>query len=188
LFYNPLDFQTAQNYYFTAQNCNLLRNCISQFRTRVLNSPQDRPFRVIQRLLSTEMMDLVQRSLDSAALSHKVIADNISNVDTPGFKRSEVMFSEKLRQAFEARAQEPQHLAASRTQPGHLEFEPVPDVDSITPEISTDQSTSLRNDGNNVDIDREISLLAQNTVWYNTLAQITQQQFAGLRSAIREGK
>jgi flagellar basal-body rod protein FlgB len=139
-------------------------------------------------MLSTEMMDLVQRSLDSAALSHKVIADNIANVDTPGFKRSEVQFSEKLKQAFEARSQEPQHLAALRTQAGHLDFEPAADVDSVQPEISTDRSTSLRNDGNNVDIDREISLLAQNTVWYNTLAQISQQQFSALRSAIREGK
>ena len=134
------------------------------------------------------MMDLVQRSLDSASLSHKVIADNIANVDTPGFKRSEVMFGEKLKQAFEARSNEPQHLAAARTQAGHLAFEETPDVETVQPEIKTDDSTSLRNDGNNVDIDREMSLLAQNTVWYNTLAQITEQQFASLRSAILEGK
>jgi flagellar basal-body rod protein FlgB len=142
---------------------------------------------VIERLLSSEMMDLVQRSLDASSLSHKVISDNIANVDTPGFKRSEVMFGEKLKQAFEARASEPQHLAAMRTQAGHLEFEPTPDIDSIQPEIHTDSSTSLRNDGNNVDIDREVSLLAENTVWYNTLAQITEQQFASLRTAIRLG-
>jgi flagellar basal-body rod protein FlgB len=143
---------------------------------------------VIERLLSSEMMDLVQRSLDSAALSHKVIADNIANVDTPGFKRAEVVFGEKLKQAFEARANEPQHLAAARTNVGHMEFEPTPEVDTVQPEVITDSATSLRNDGNNVDVDREVSLLAQNTVWYNTLAQITEQQFASLRTAIREGK
>jgi flagellar basal-body rod protein FlgB len=52
----------------------------------------------------------------------------------------------------------------------------------------TDVTSSLRNDGNNVDIDREVSLLAQNTVWYQTLAQITQMQFSSLRTAISEGK
>ncbi len=134
------------------------------------------------------MMDLVQRSLDAAALSHKAISNNIANVDTPGFKRSEVIFSEKLKQAFEARAQAPQHLAASRTQPGHMEFSASQDVTEVEPEISVDASTAQRNDGNNVDIDREVSLLAQNTVWYSTLAQITQQQFSSLRSAITEGK
>ena len=145
-------------------------------------------FRVIERLLSSEMMELVQRSLDAAALSHKVIADNLANVDTPGFKRSEVMFSEKLKQAFEARSAGPQHLAAVRTHEGHMEFSATPKLESLEPEVSTDSSTALRNDGNNVDIDREMSLLAQNTVWYSTLAQITQEQFSSLRSAIREGK
>jgi flagellar basal-body rod protein FlgB len=143
---------------------------------------------VIERLLSSEMMDLVQRSLDAAALSHRVIADNLANVDTPGFKRSEVVFSEKLKQAFEARAGEPQQLAAARTDPGHLAFSSAPSVGEVEPEVLTDKSSSLRNDGNNVDIDREMSLLAQNTVWYSTLAQITQQQFSSLRSAITEGK
>ncbi len=89
------------------------------------------------------MMDLVQRSLDSASLSHKVIADNIANVDTPGFKRSEVMFGEKLKQAFEARANEPQHLAAARTDPGHLAFEDARCRDSPAQEIKTDDNTSL---------------------------------------------
>jgi flagellar basal-body rod protein FlgB len=143
---------------------------------------------VIERLLSSEMMDLVQRSLDAAALSHKVIADNLANVDTPGFKRSEVVFSEKLKQAFEARAGEPQHLAAMRTDPAHLDFSAAPSMNEVQPEVITDRGSSLRNDGNNVDIDREMSLLAQNTVWYSTLAQITQQQFSSLRSAITEGK
>ena len=143
---------------------------------------------MIERLLSSEMMELVQRSLDAAALSHKVISNNLANVDTPGFKRSEVMFSEKLKQAFEARSAGPQHLAAVRTQAGHLEFSESPKLESLEPELSTDSATALRNDGNNVDIDREMSLLAQNTVWYSTLAQITQEQFSSLRSAIREGK
>jgi flagellar basal body rod protein FlgB len=48
--------------------------------------------------------------------------------------------------------------------------------------------TIERKGGNNVDIDREISLLAQNTVWYSTLAQISQREFSDLRSAITEGK
>lgn len=143
---------------------------------------------MIEKLLSSEMMGLVQRSLDAAALSHKAISNNLANVDTPGFKRSEVVFSEKLKQAFAARASRPQHLAASRTDAAHFAFEEAPSVSEIEPEVVVDVNTSLRNDGNNVDIDREVSLLAQNTVWYSTLAQISQREFSNLRSAITEGK
>jgi flagellar basal-body rod protein FlgB len=134
------------------------------------------------------MMDLVQRSLDAAALSHKVIANNLANVDTPGFKRSDVQFSDKLKRAMEARRNAPQHLAAAVTNSRHMEFEESSDVDAVEPEVVTDVTSSLRNDGNNVDIDREVSLLAQNTVWYQTLAQITQMQFSNLRTGILEGR
>ncbi len=139
-------------------------------------------------MLSTEMMDLVQRSLDAAALSHKVISNNLANVDTPGFKRSNVVFNETLRKAMEARRQAPQHLGLQRTDARHLDVNAAPSLDAVGPEVVTDVTSSLRNDGNNVDIDREVALLSQNTVWYQTLAQITQMQFASLRNAISEGR
>lgn len=143
---------------------------------------------MIDRLLSTETMDLVQRSLDAAALNHKVISNNLANVDTPGFKRSSVIFNETLRKAMEAKRGTTQHLALSRTDGRHLEIGAAPSLTEIEPELVTDVTSSVRNDGNNVDIDREVALLTQNTVWYQTLAQITQMQFAGLRNAITEGR
>jgi flagellar basal-body rod protein FlgB len=143
---------------------------------------------MVDRLLSTEMMDLVQRSLDAAALSHKVISNNLANVDTPGFKRSNVVFNETLRKAMEARRGAPQHLALQRTDARHLDVNAAPSLDAVQAEVVTDVTSTLRNDGNNVDIDREVALLSQNTVWYQTLAQITQMQFTGLRHAISEGR
>jgi len=133
-------------------------------------------------------MDLVQRSLDAAALSHTVLANNVANVDTPGFKRSDVVFSEKLQQAIQAKQAQEQGLVLARTDPRHLGANEAPDLDTIKPEVVTDTTSSLRNDGNNVDIDHEVSLMAQNTVWYQTLAQITAKQFSELQSAITEGK
>lgn len=143
---------------------------------------------MIDRLLSTEMMSLVQRSLDAAALSHTVISNNLANVDTPGFKRSDVQFSDKLKRAMESRRSAPQHIAAARTDSRHVEFNAGEDINEVQAELVTDVTSSLRNDGNNVDIDREVALLAQNTVWYQTLAQITQMQFSSLRTAISEGR
>jgi flagellar basal-body rod protein FlgB len=134
------------------------------------------------------MMDLVQRSLDASALSHKVLANNIANVDTPGFKRSDVVFSEKLKRALEARQNAGQSLALARTDGRHMDLSAGEDLASIEPQTVTDVTSSLRNDRNNVDIDHEVALLSQNTVWYQTLAQITQKQFSELMSAVHEGR
>ena len=132
------------------------------------------------------MLDLIQRSLDASAISHNVIANNIANVDTPGFKRSEVVFNEQLKSALAARQDAPQQLAMARTDPRHIGLDGAPSLSSIQPKVVTDVTSSLRNDGNNVDIDKEVSLLAQNTVWYQTLAQITQHEFAGILDAITD--
>jgi flagellar basal-body rod protein FlgB len=134
------------------------------------------------------MMDLVQRSLDASALSQQVISNNLANVDTPGFKRSNVVFNETLRKAMEARSNKPQQLGLARTDGKHFDLNAAPELDAVQPEVVTDVTTTLRNDGNNVDIDREVALLSQNTVWYQTLAQITQMQFSSLRTAISEGR
>jgi len=42
---------------------------------------------------------LLEKTLDVCVLRHKVIANNIANVDTPGFKASRVIFEEKLKRA-----------------------------------------------------------------------------------------
>jgi len=141
---------------------------------------------VIERLLSTDTLDLIQRALDASALSHSAIANNIANVDTPGFKRSEVVFEEQLKTAMAAQDGAPQQLGLARTDPRHIALNAAPDLQSIKPELVTDSTSSLRNDGNNVDIDTEVSLLAQNTVRYQTLAQITQHQFAQILDAITD--
>lgn len=143
---------------------------------------------MINRLDSSEIMSVVQKALDAASLEHLVIANNLANVDTPGFKRSEVVFPEKLKRAIEAREAEDSEFPLQRTDAGHLPQTSSPQLSEIKPEIVTSYDTSLRNDGNNVDIDVEMAKLAQNTVVYQALAQITANQFAQLKSAITEGK
>ena len=143
---------------------------------------------MINRLISNDVMELVQKSLDAAALQHKVIANNLANVDTPGFKRSEVIFGESLKKAIQERAEGSKQLGLATTNDQHMEPSATARVEDVTPKIVTQQETSLRNDQNNVDIDVEMAKLAQNTVVYQTLAQLTQSQFSQLKSAIREGK
>ncbi len=134
------------------------------------------------------MMDLVQRSLDAATMQHRALSNNIANVDTPGYKRGEVVFREKLKKALDARKEMSGNLTLNRTQLGHLSPDVEMPLASVTAELRIDSNSQLRNDGNNVDIDAEMSALAQNTVMYNALAQISKMQFTALRTAITEGR
>ncbi|MDN5344424.1 MAG: flagellar basal-body rod protein FlgB [Clostridia bacterium] len=128
----------------------------------------------------TPAMYVLEKSLDTAALRQRTIAHNIANVNTPGFKRSEVSFEDQLRQALGLEA----GLSLDRTNPYHL---PVGGLD-ITPRVNQDNSTTMRQDGNNVDIDVEMVNLAQNSLNFNFATQQLNSRLAMLRYVINEGR
>ena len=112
--------------------------------------------------VTTPRIDLLSRVMDAAALRHKVISNNIANVNTPGFKRLDVEFEQSLAKAL---------------------GRGVPAAE-INPTVVQDDSNAERVDGNTVDIDREIGQLNQNSLLYTAAAQIMANQIAQLRSAI----
>lgn len=122
-------------------------------------------------------------AIAAAELRQQVIADNIANVDTPGFKRSEVLFEELLasRMGGESGAK----LEARRTHAKHIPFGKGGSV--VKPKLVTDNSTSMNNNTNNVDIDREMALLAKNQLRYNALIQQLNHEISMLRIGI-EGR
>ena len=100
------------------------------------------------------------RFLTYLSKRQEVIAANIANADTPGYKTLEVEppidFSAALQEA----------------------------RDSVTEA----RGLTTRNDGNNVSIDREARLLAENSVRFNLATQLLRGQLKSLRSAIEEGR
>jgi len=109
---------------------------------------------------------LLEKALDVCALRHKVIANNIANVDTPGFRGSRVIFEEKLREA--------------------LEGNPLStDVEEIEPQVIKDEEPTPREDLNNVDIEREMVRLSENALRYNIYAQILITKLGIMRAAIQ---
>lgn len=113
---------------------------------------------------------LIKKSLDVGALRQRVIANNIANVNTKGFKRSEVVFEEALKEELK----KSQSVQMS--------------IDNAEPEIVKDESTSFRMDGNNVDIDIEMSNMAANSIMYNTLVTQLNTRLSVLRHVISEGR
>ena len=109
-------------------------------------------------------LDLLNRLLDVGALRHKVIAHNIANVNTPGFRKSEVQFENAFQQAIER---------------GNLDG-----AKAIRPRVVASRAAPLRNDGNNVDIDREIGDLSKNALLYRTYAALMARKLSMMKSAI----
>jgi flagellar basal-body rod protein FlgB len=131
-------------------------------------------------------LDLVvlERSLDAAQLRQKVLANNIANIDTPNFKRSDVSF-DALLQSYLGDPVQP--LSGRRTNPRHLPIG-VGDLDQLQPAVVQETDTTVQANGNNVDIDSEMTQLAQNQIKYNALITQLNHQFSLLSTAINEGR
>ncbi len=107
-------------------------------------------------------IDLLGQVLDASALRHRVVAQNVANVNTPGYKRMEVAFEGELKKA----------LGQPTGGTGHV----APKV------IETDNPERV--DGNTVDIDREMNDLTKNALLYQAASQIVASRVASYRAAI----
>lgn len=112
------------------------------------------------------------KTLDAAAARQKTIANNIANVETPGFKRGTVSFESELRRVLDASTE-------SEIREGLQQLAPIQEVDYQSPS---------RPDGNNVNIDAEISDLARTSLKYRAAATLLENKTGMLRAAISEGK
>lgn len=123
---------------------------------------------MLDRIFSQSLPGL-QAALTRTTQRQALLTDNIANVNTPGYKRKDIDFHVALLDQIGGRTQAQIDLDDSRAQ------------------AASDQ-TSLRPDGNNVDMEREITNMAQTDLRYETLTEMTSDYFSGLKSVIREGK
>lgn len=135
---------------------------------------------MLNSLLKSTQVSVLEKALGAASLRHKVISNNIANVNTPKFKKSEVSFEDQL-----ALALNPNTTPIARTHARHL---PLKSGLQVEPTVNTITTTSLRSDGNNVDIDSEMASLSKNSIYYDAVAQQLNKYFSGIKSAINEGR
>jgi flagellar basal-body rod protein FlgB len=112
-----------------------------------------------------------QGALDGLSARHTAISDNISNVNTAGYHRRVVSFEEALKSSV-AKAVSPITGAPDST------------AAAFKPFSYRDASTASRPDGSNVDIEREMAELAENTLRYQALTQYVGGYFSGLKAVI----
>lgn len=128
-------------------------------------------------------MQLLQMSLDAATLRQQVYANNIANAETPNYKRQDVAFETYFQQALTANPTEmmgEQHIPLSSSD----QVNNLPDVE---PTVYTDTSSTVNNNGNNVDLTSEMVDIAENQVKYEVLAQDVSMRLQRLGTAIQGG-
>jgi flagellar basal-body rod protein FlgB len=137
---------------------------------------------VVKSILSSPQETVLEHALSASALRHKVISNNIANVNTPGFKRSDVAFEDQLEQALT-----PTMGDLTRTHARHIAGR-RPGSGGFSPQVTTDTTTTVRTDGSNVDIDAEMAGMAKNTIYYDAVAQQLGRYFSQIKSVINEGR
>ncbi|MCJ7751119.1 MAG: flagellar basal body rod protein FlgB [Armatimonadetes bacterium] len=125
-------------------------------------------------LLSDISSGALTGALRGCSARQRALADNIANVDTPGFIRQDLQFEEALATAVRTARRAPQRA-------GHV-------VSEFRVEPKRDRSLPARADGNNVDIDREMVMLARNALRYQAAGEALSARVRMLRSAIQGGR
>jgi flagellar basal-body rod protein FlgB len=119
--------------------------------------------------MSDILFDPTMRGLASALTlhqrRHEVLASNLANVETPGFRARELDFQQALRTAFEA-------TRPAEAGPG------------LGPHVVEDAEAPARADGNTVDVDLQMAKLSANGGRYVALAKLLQTRILQLRLAI----
>lgn len=120
----------------------------------------------------------LENALDYSAQRNKVISNNIANADTPFYKSKDVRFKTHLQRALD------QQLDNKRTHPKHFQFsntnEPFLTV--------TNRHTTFNHNGNNVDMDKEMSNLAENQIYYRSVVDQVNNQFNRIQTVVRGGR
>jgi flagellar basal-body rod protein FlgB len=104
--------------------------------------------------------------MSASAARARVVASNIANANTPGYRRQVLRFEELLRGA----------LDDGR------------DPSAVAPRVEDDLVTPARPDGNNVNLELELNADRQNRLLYETYATILQNHFELLRTSVESGR
>ena len=111
----------------------------------------------------------LRAAMSGLAARQRTIANNVANVDTPGFKASEVRFEDALKTAVS------RGTSATGNQTS---------LNAAASRSTLVNATTTRADGNNVDIDREMELLGEANLNYSAMTQVMSTRLGILRNVI----
>lgn len=129
-------------------------------------------------MINTNVFDYVNvldKAADAAWLRNEAISNNIANVDTPGYKRQDVSFEAELQKALGMNRYESMDAKVAGVKTSRLTARPYTDYEGY----------SYRLDGNNVDIENENVMLAENQLKYQGVLTSITQEFTNLQTVMK---
>lgn len=118
--------------------------------------------------------DLVKKALDVSSLRQRAISSNLANINTPNYKGNKVEFEGLLAKAIE-------NISLEKTHERHFGISKIEDIEPIEKKRNT---TTLNDNGNNVDIDLEMTELAANEIYYSILTRQLNSKLSSLNYVI----
>ena len=122
-----------------------------------------------------DYINVLNRAADAAWQRNEAISNNIANVDTPGYKRQDVAFESVLQQALGNNRYQSMDDKVANVNLSRLRGRAYVDYANY----------SYRLDGNNVDIENENVMLAENQLKYQGLISSINQEFANLQTVMK---
>lgn len=122
-------------------------------------------------MVTEKSSQILEKMLDVASFRQKVLASNIANADTPGYKAKDISFQKELEKAVAG--------PAGKT-PGKTVGQSYEVFETVT--------TMPNRDGNTVNLDMEMARVAENTLLHNTAAQLLSMKFRMIKDIIKGGR
>ena len=107
----------------------------------------------------SRLSDTLEHYMDLLSARQKVVASNIANADTPGYKTKDIDFQSEFRSA----------------------------LGGATPQSFEVAGLPVKNDGNNVSLDRESRLLTENDMRFNLASNLLRSEVQSIRAALQSG-
>lgn len=120
-------------------------------------------------------INVMDKAADASWLRTQTLANNLSNVDTPYYKRKDVDFQSVLRQELGNMKYDTLDSKIDHADLSHLEVSTYIDHANY----------SYREDHNNVDVDTENVELASEAIRYSALTDSMTREFSSIRSVIK---
>jgi flagellar basal-body rod protein FlgB len=129
-------------------------------------------------------LDLLHRAMDASLIRRDVIAHNMSNSQTPNYKRQIVNFEAELKRALDTEKNRPA-LELNLSDPRHIPNWRERDYRDVAPRRVLDYTSTYNNNGNNVDPEQELTAALENQMSYTLLAQSAAFEFDQISRALR---
>lgn len=119
-----------------------------------------------------DYVNVLDKAADASWMRQEAISNNIANVNTPGYKRQDVVFEDSLQEA----------ISNSRYRSTDEKVANLSKADLRIRSYTDSSGFSYRLDGNNVDIDTENAALARNQLKYNALVDSINHEFSMIKA------